>query len=151
MAFPDPIHEVAIHPLNMIQSSSMGQNSRTTPPTDSCNFKVIFEAALEAYNKKTKQSLQGHAFLTQLELCNSPTAVLDLLRGQVDPNADEGLKKWLSPTISVLYAFSATLGEGVGLVHINQYGRQSCANIDTAGVLTRKSDICGHWRPPLGK
>jgi len=87
----------------------MAQNSQT-PPTDSDNFKVIFEAALEAYKKKTKQSLEGHALLTQLESCNSPTAILD-------------------PTINVLYAFSATLGDGVG----------------------GKSGICGHWCPPLGK
>ncbi|KAI9433551.1 hypothetical protein H4582DRAFT_987135, partial [Lactarius indigo] len=29
---------------------------------------------------------------------------------------DERLTKWLNPTVNVLYAFSATLGEGVGLV-----------------------------------
>jgi len=98
----------------------VAQNSQTTPPTDSYNFKVIFEAALEAYKKKTKQSLQGHALLTRLESCDSPAAILDLLRGQVNPNADERLKKWLNPTINVLYAFSATLGEGVGLVNINE-------------------------------
>ena len=97
----------------------MAQNIQTTPPTDSDNFKVIFEAALEAYNTKTKQSLQGHPLLTQLESCESPTAILDLLRGQVNPNANEGLRKWLNPTIHVLHAFSETLGEGVGLVNIN--------------------------------
>jgi len=98
----------------------MPQNSQTTPPTDSYNFKVIFEAVLEAYKKKTKQSLEGHALLTQLQTCDSPAAILDLLRGQVNPNADEGLKKWLNPTINVLYAFSATLGEGVGMVNIDE-------------------------------
>ncbi|KAF8262728.1 hypothetical protein EI94DRAFT_1704543 [Lactarius quietus] len=72
-------------------SSSMPQNSQTAPLTDSDRFKAIFEAALEAYNKTTKQSL-------------------------VNPNADEGLKKWLKPTIHVLYAFSATLGGSVGLI-----------------------------------
>ena len=118
--FPDPIHDVVIHPLNMVQSSAMGQNSRTTPPTDSYNFEGIFEAALEAYNKKTKKSLQGHPLLTQLESCGSPAAVLDLLRGQVNPNAHEGLKKWLNPTINVLYAFSETIGGGVGLVNTNK-------------------------------
>ena len=110
------------HPFNMSlppASSSMAQNSQTTPPTNSDNFKVVFEAALEVYNKKTKQSLQGHALLTQLESCDSPAAILDLLRGQVNPNAKEGLRNWLNPMINVLYAFSETLGEGVGLVNIN--------------------------------
>ena len=103
----------------------MGQNSRSIPLTDSYSFKVILEAALDAYNKKTRQNLQGHALLTQLESCDSPTAILNLLRGQVNSDADEGLKKWLNPTINVLYAFSVTLGEGVGLVDIDQYSRWS--------------------------
>jgi hypothetical protein len=131
------IHGIAIHPLNMLQalaSNSVGQS----PRTDSHKFKVILEVALDAYNKKTKQSLQGHALLTQLESCDSSTAILNLLRGQVKPDTDEGLKKWLNPTINVLYAFSATLGEGVGLVNIDQYGRWSCPDTDTADVLTRK-------------
>ena len=99
-------------------SSSMTQNSQTSSLNDSNNFKVIFEAALDEYKKKTKQSLGDHPLFTQLESCDSPAAILDLLRGQVNPNADEGLKKWLKPTINVLYTFSATLGSGVGLVTI---------------------------------
>ena len=109
--------------LNMSQapaSSSSVQNTRTTPPTDSYNFKAIFEAALKAYKKKTKTSLEDHVLLTQLQTCDSPAAISDLLRAQVNPNADEGLKKWLNPTINVLYAFSATLGGGVGLVNTNK-------------------------------
>ena len=99
----------------------MAQNTQSsTPPTDSYNFKAIFEAALKAYKKKTKQNLERHALLTQLQTCDSPAAILDLLQDQVDPNADEGLKKWLNPTINVLYAFSATLGGGIGLVNINE-------------------------------
>ena len=112
------------HPRNMSQppaSSSMVQNCQAIgAPTDSDNFKIIFEAALEAYKKKTKQSLEGHALLTQLQTCDSPAAILDLLRGQVNPDADEGLKTWLNPTINVLYTFSATLGGGVGLVNMNE-------------------------------
>jgi hypothetical protein len=30
--------------------------------------------------------------------------------------SDDRLGKWLDPTVTVLFAFSATLGEGVGLV-----------------------------------
>jgi len=33
---------------------------------------------------------------------------------------DQRLTKWLDPTVNVLYAFSATLGEGVGLAHLNK-------------------------------
>ncbi len=128
----------------------MPQNSQTTPPTDSYNFKVIFEAALDAY-KKTKQSLESHALLTQLQTCDSPAAILDLLRGQVNPNADEGLKKWLNPTINVLYVFSATLGEGVGMVNIDESVGDPCSDSNAADILTRNNDICWRWHPPLSK
>ena len=110
------------YPFNMSQpptSSSMTQNSQTSPPTDSDNFKVVFQAALEVYNKKTKQSLQGHPLLIKLESCDSPASILDLLEGRLNPNANEGLRKWLNPTIHVLHAFSGAIGEGVGLVNIN--------------------------------
>ncbi len=81
----------------------MAQNSQTTPLTDSYNFKGIFEAALKDYKEKTKQSLEGHTLFTQFETCDSPAAVVNMLRGQVDANTDEGLKKWLIPMINVLH------------------------------------------------
>jgi hypothetical protein len=31
-------------------------------------------------------------------------------------SSDNRLTKWLDPTVNILYALSATLGEGVGLV-----------------------------------
>ncbi|KAH8980416.1 hypothetical protein EDB92DRAFT_1820571 [Lactarius akahatsu] len=60
----------------------------------------------------------------RLQACDSPAAILTILQEQVDQfkqsrSADERLHKWLDPTINVLYAFSQTLGEGVGLVNIN--------------------------------
>ena len=74
-------------------SGSMEQKCQTILPTDSDNFQGIFESALEAYKKKTKQSPESHDLFTQLESCNSPSAILDLLRSQVNPNANDGLKK----------------------------------------------------------
>src|SRR6266702_1459383 len=42
---------------------------------------------------------------------------------------NERLSSWLNPTINVLYAFSATLGEGVGLVKLKWSTRlQSAPN-----------------------
>ncbi|KAH9010035.1 hypothetical protein EDB84DRAFT_1280103 [Lactarius hengduanensis] len=59
--------------------------------------------------------------MAQLQTCNSPTDILAVLRTQVQRfeqsmSSDEKLTKWLNPTVNVLYAFSAALGEGVGLV-----------------------------------
>ncbi|KAH9081520.1 hypothetical protein EDB83DRAFT_2669924 [Lactarius deliciosus] len=86
----------------------MALNNQATPTN---SYNVVFDAALKEYKEKTKQSLEGHTLLTQLEICDSPTAVVNILEGQVNANANEGLKKWLNPMINVLYAFSATLGE----------------------------------------
>ncbi len=89
--------------------------------TSSTNFETIFTAALEAYKRQTKRDIASHPLAAQLESCDSPDAILAVLRAQVQAfdqsqSADEKLIKWLDPTVNVLYAFSATLGNGVGLV-----------------------------------
>ena len=39
-------------------------------------------------------------------------------------NGDDGLMKWVAPTVNVLYSFSATIGGGVGLVNIRVFSRE---------------------------
>ncbi|KAH9018277.1 hypothetical protein EDB84DRAFT_1442507 [Lactarius hengduanensis] len=94
-----------------------------TPPTasSSSNFQTIFYASIKEYEKKTKKDLLVHPLMVQLQTCNSPTDILAILRTQVEQfeqstSGDDQLTKWLTPTVNVLYAFSAALGEGVGLV-----------------------------------
>ena len=89
--------------------------------TPSSNFQSIFYAAVKAYEKKTKNDLLIHPLAAQLQACDSPSDILAVLRDKVKEfdqsrSADERLSRWLNPTINVLYAFSATLGGGVGLV-----------------------------------
>ncbi|KAH8979085.1 hypothetical protein EDB92DRAFT_1955546 [Lactarius akahatsu] len=81
----------------------------------------IFNAALKAYEKNTKKDLLAHPLAAQLQSCNSPADIHVVLQDKVKEleesrSADERLSRWLNPTIDVLYAFSATLGEGVGLM-----------------------------------
>ena len=85
------------------------------------NFQSIFNAALKAYEKKTKKDLLAHPLAAQLQACNTPGDILAILQDKVNEfdqsrSADEKLLRWLNPTINVLYAFSETLGGGVGLV-----------------------------------
>ncbi|KAH9073597.1 hypothetical protein EDB83DRAFT_84335 [Lactarius deliciosus] len=89
--------------------------------SSSSNFQSIFNAALKAYEKKTKKDLLAHPLAAQLQGCNSPADILLVLQDKVNEldqsrSVDERLSRWLNPTIEVLYAFFATLGEGVGLV-----------------------------------
>ena len=90
-------------------------------PTPSSNLQLIFNNALKAYEKRTKNDLLAHPLAAQLQACDSPTAILALLHQQVQElnqsrKSDERLSRWLDPTVNVLYALSATLGEGAGLV-----------------------------------
>ncbi len=99
----------------------MSQTLATT--SSSSNYQSIFDNALEAYKKKTKRDLRSHPLLTKLETCNSPDAVLTLLREQIPAldqsrSVDDKLTKWLNPTVNVLYTFSEAMGGGIGLVNI---------------------------------
>jgi hypothetical protein len=107
----------------VIIALTMSQSPASSSTASSSNFKVIFEKALLAYQKTTRQDLTVDPLYSQLEACNSPAAIRNILQGQVEQfiqkSGDERLKNWLNPTISVLYAFSATLGAGVGVVKVN--------------------------------
>src|SRR5579863_55304 len=89
--------------------------------SSSSSFLPIFTSALETYEKTTKKKLLTHPLAAQLQSCESPDAILSVLQDlvqQVDQSrsSNQRLTNWLSPTVNVLFAFSATLGEGVGLV-----------------------------------
>jgi hypothetical protein len=88
-------------------------------------FASIFHAASREYKKKTGKDLRTHPLAVELDNCNSPDAVLELLQNQADAlddagNSDQKLMRWLGPTVHILYMFSATLGEGVGLVSASE-------------------------------
>ena len=100
----------------------MSQVVAPTPSTSSpSDFQFIFNAAVERYENKTKSKLLTHPLAVQFQSCDSPAAILSLLQGLVrqfdqSRSSNERLSSWLNPTVNVLFAFSATLGEGVGLV-----------------------------------
>ena len=92
----------------------------------SSNFQQIFNTASNAYERCTNCDLLAHPLAVQLQACDSPEAILTVLQQQVQEldqsrSSDERWSRWLEPTANVLFAFSATLGEGVGLVphHMN--------------------------------
>ena len=94
-----------------------------TAPSTSSNFQLFFDNALKAYEKHTKNDLLAHPLAAQLQSCDSPAAILAVLRQQVQElnqsrTSKEKLTKWLDPTVNVLFAFSGALGEGVGLVRL---------------------------------
>ncbi|KAN0139435.1 hypothetical protein V8E53_002936 [Lactarius tabidus] len=97
----------------------MSQTSATA--ASSSRFQAIFQAALKSYRKQTKEDLLKHPLASQLQSCESTTAILAILQEQVQEfdksrSGDERLVKWLGPTVNVLCAFSATISGGVSLV-----------------------------------
>ena len=86
-------------------------------------FQAIFQAALESYQKQTKKDLLTHPLASQLKVCDSTASILAILQDQVQEfdksrSGDERLTKWLSPTVNVLCAFSATISGGVSMVRL---------------------------------
>jgi hypothetical protein len=121
--FPSTHHEQFFHSPQSIMSTV------PTTSTSNSNFASIFNAALESYRLETKNDLASHPLLPSLQSCDSPEAVLAVLREQIpafsrSQNGDDGLTKWVTPTVNVLCAFSATLGQGVGLVSIKMISRE---------------------------
>jgi hypothetical protein len=114
-------HNLLVLPRIQLFASTMSQvPSTSTSPT---NFETIFSTALKAYKKQTKKDIASHPLATELKSCDSSSAIIAILRTQVQnfdrsQGADDSEKwtKWLDPTVNVLFAFSATLGNSVGVV-----------------------------------
>jgi len=105
-----------------VPNNPMSPQKRTLTGSDSSsNCGSVLNAALEAYEKTTKNKLLNHPFATQLQSRDTPSSMLSVLMDlvqQFEQNraANERLRTWLDPTVNVLFAFSATLGDSVGLV-----------------------------------
>ena len=105
----------------MSQPSASVSVPQAPATTSSSEIERIFDAALKSYKKKTKKDLKSHDLFKQLDECDSPEEILAKFQATHfdDPSqirSDDGLKRWLVPTLNVLSAFSDTLGEGVSLV-----------------------------------
>ena len=115
---------VAVPLLSLHGSYTMSAVPST--PTSNPKFASIFNAALEKYNRKTKQDLASLSLLSRFQSCDSPEAILTVLREQTpefnqSQSSDDRLTTWVTPTVNVLYSFSATLGGVVGLVSIRVF------------------------------
>ena len=139
----------------LASTAIMSQTAPTSTPTS--NFRTIFVAAMKAYEKKTKTDLLTHPLATQLQSCNSSTDIVAVLQEKVNEldesrSHTEKLSSWLNPTLNVLYAFSATLGQGVGLVSLNLSSRSMISPlIDFTDIFPRKCNLSQCRSPPLGE
>ena len=144
-------------PSPLRASHTMSAVPGPSTSTSHSNFAFIFNAALETYNRKTKQDLSSHSLLPRLQNCDSAEAILTVLREQTPEfdksrNSDDGLTKWVTPTVNVLYSFSATLGGVVGLVNITIFPYHDIVqpNIHLSGLPTSEHNLYGDWRSSPG-
>ena len=110
------------------------------------NFQRIINNALDTYKKRTRNDLCAHPLAAQLQACDSPTAILALLRQQVQGldqsrSTDERWTKWLDPTVNVLSAFSDILGSGVSLVCFRSFTSLRLALLYMSQVFSPASVI----------
>jgi hypothetical protein len=89
--------------------------------SSSSNFQLIINNALDKYKERTKNDLLVHLLAAQLQLCNSPSAILAALQQQAQEldqsrSSDERWSRWLDPTVDILYTLSSAVAAGVGLV-----------------------------------
>jgi len=132
---------VPSHILPVIPMSTSNQSAGPSTSTD--NFSAIFNAASTEYARVTGKRLDTHPFAAQLDACDSPKAVSDLLRSQAQAlskfrKGDEKLMAVLDPTVHILFTFSATLGEGIGLV----------SPLVSFGMSTLQHHVCSRSRLP---
>ena len=93
----------------------------TAASSSSPNFQLTINNALDTYKKRTRKDLRAHPLAVQLQTCDTPSAIIAVLKEQVQgldqsPSTDERWTNWLDPTVNVLSAFSDTIGAGVSLV-----------------------------------
>ena len=121
------------------------------------NFASIFNAALETYKRRTKKDLASHPLLPILQPCDSPEAILTVLREQIpafrQPQSGDGFTKWVTPTVNFLSSICNALGGGVGQVNIGVFPREIFffSNTCFSGIPFSEYNLCGHCCPPLGR
>jgi hypothetical protein len=98
--------------------------SNQTSDSPASRFTAIFEAASNKYKALTGQDLGTHPLALALESHNSPGSVLEVFREQAQAfdrfrDGDDKLMVWLTPIVTILFTFSATLGEVINLVSIS--------------------------------
>ena len=90
----------------------------------SSHLKVLFEAALQDYERRTGIELAKHPLAERLQGCHSVESITAVLHEQTQAfnefRGKEKVIKLLKNAVSVLHKFSscAKLGEVIGVVHL---------------------------------
>lgn len=127
--------------------------SQTPMATPHPKYQYIFDEALVSYKKRTGKDLASDPLLGRFETCRSPDEVFaifrELILGSDQSRSSSGkLKKWLDPTVNVLYTLSATIGQG--LVSRSEI-QDLLFDIGLIAMRSCDRDFRRHWGPPFSE
>jgi hypothetical protein len=112
---------VTFKPTTITMSPTSPTPTGQHPSHSTRMYRSIFDSALKVYEEKTGKDLTSDPLHNRLETCNSPEGILVILRQQIpgvqeSQSSDDGLTRWLKPTINVIQSLSTTIGGAVGSV-----------------------------------
>jgi hypothetical protein len=134
----------AVHPPQLTVSDSvsllhsqqtLSQRPHFSPTCDMANrsgsarFQVLFDYALQAYEKKTGVTLAEHPLTIQLQSCHSVESITTILQDQAQALSDfqgsDRMMKSIKTIVSILTPLSsaAALADAVALVCYNALQR----------------------------
>ena len=143
----DPSSFTTLAPPISLPMSTINQVGGPSRLTD--NFTAIFEVAASEYKRVTGNPLDTHPFATQLDKCDNPQSISNVLRTQAQAlgafrKGDDKLElmESLDPIVHILFTFSATLGEGIGIVsHLALPVLSFSNSIRLSAILTRQNNL----------
>ena len=119
-------------PLSFNLSTHFSHLYHTMNDSSDTRLQLLFDAALQSYEKQTGFKLIDHPLSRQLENCNTVDSVMDILQHQAQSfssfqeNDGKNMRS-LRRVVHVLHALStsSTSGDGIGLVRLTQ---SSCSS-----------------------
>jgi len=94
-----------------------------TDQSASTRFRALFEAGLQAYEKKTGITLAVHPLAIQIQSCHSVESISAVLQGQaqafIKSRGSDKVINAIKNTLSILTTLSDTaIGDSIGLVRL---------------------------------
>ena len=148
--------------LRLSESLAISSSQQTHPPhqphffpnramahqSESARFQALFEAALQAYERKTGASLAQHPLAIKLQSCDTVEAITGLLQDQAQAfghfQGSDNIMKSLKTIVSTLSTLSsaASFADAFGLVR--HKGLMAC--ITSLSFIYRHSHLPRRYR-----
>jgi len=127
-SFKSSTHPPPVLSSHLLYSTNFFYLYDTMNNSSDTRLQLLFDAALQSYEKQTGLKLIDHPLARQLENCHTVDSVMEILQHQAWAltgfREDDGkIMRSLKRVVHVLHALSTStiLGEGIGLVRLTQF------------------------------